>query len=378
MTEREARIAFNLIPEIGAVTLDKLMSVAGGSAIAAYEAFPADRRKDWRGREPDWRGEMDKAAKSHVTLVTMLDPDYPPLLRTIASPPLVLYVAGDPAALRRPSVALVGTRRATLYGRDVAERFAYGLAQAGWSVVSGLATGIDGCAHAGALAAKGSTVGVLGGALDEFFPPENRELGRRIVRSGGAVISEFPFGRKPDTATFPQRNRIVAGLVRGVVAVESPLKSGTLITTSLALEAGRAVMAVPGRIDSQASAGCFRLLRDGARMVTSVEDVLEELGELFPKREIDGKRDVAAAPVRPAGARPSTARAAKVPPPEAKMTLEEAAVLRNVPADGISVDALVRATGLAAARMNVILVALRLKRRIRFLAGNRVAPPKEF
>ena len=162
MTEREARIAFNMIPAVGAVTVARLAAEAGGSVAAAYERYP--RKQDWEGREPDWARELERAEKMNVRIVTEIDPGYPPQLGTIASPPLALYVVGDPAALARPGVALVGTRAATAYGRDVAERFAFGLAQRGWVVVSGLARGIDAAAHRGALAGGGITVGVLGGA----------------------------------------------------------------------------------------------------------------------------------------------------------------------------------------------------------------------
>ena len=161
MTEREARIAFNMIPAVGAVTVARLAAEAGGSVAAAYERYP--RKQDWEGREPDWARELERAEKMHVRIVTEIDPGYPPQLGTIASPPLALYVVGDPAALAHPGVALVGTRAATAYGRDVAERFAFGLAQRGWVVVSGLARGIDAAAHRGALAGGGVTVGVLGG-----------------------------------------------------------------------------------------------------------------------------------------------------------------------------------------------------------------------
>ncbi len=374
MTEREARIAFNMIPTVGAVTLDRLMAEVGGRAADAYALYP--EKKDWEGRLPDWEGEIARAEKMHVRIVTAVDPDYPPQLKEIASPPLALYVVGDVAALSQAGVAIVGTRRATPYGRETAERLASNLVGRGWAVYSGLARGIDAAAHRGALLAGGVTVGVLGGALDRFFPEENRDLARQMVEKHGAVVSEFPFGRPPDVQTFPQRNRIVSGLSRGVVAVECPIHSGTLITCSRAVEQGRAVMAVPGRIDSVASAGCLHLIREGARMVTCVDDIVEELSPL-------GRAPSAPPPAR--AALPSGGKTVRTPPPpkkrkppvlplEAKISLEESLVLRAVPESGTTGDHVAAATNFPMSKVNALLVALRLKGRVRFLPGNRVAP----
>ena len=375
MTEREARIAFNMIPTVGAVTLARLVRETHGSAAAAYEFYP--EKRDWEGKEPAWEREIEQAAKQHVRLVTDLDADYPPQLREIASPPLVLYVVGDVSALAKPGVALVGTRKATSYGRETAKTFAAGLARAGWAVFSGLALGVDAAAHEGALVGGGVTVGVLGGALDMFYPEANRALARRMVENGGCVVSEFPFGRRPDAQTFPQRNRIVSGLARGVVAVECPLRSGTLVTCLRANEQGRSVMAVPGRIDWPSSAGCLNLIREGARMVPSVDDVIEELTPIAPKK-VAQQRDPPADGRAVAQQRdpPATGRAAAPRQsllPEVKLSVEEALVLRQVPTAGATVDAVARAAQLPIAKANALLVALRLKGRVRFLPGNRVA-----
>ena len=382
MTEREARIAFNMIPTVGAVSLARLMRETHGSAAAAYEFYP--EKRDWEGKEPAWEREIEQAAQQHVRLVTDLDADYPPQLREIASPPLVLYVVGDVSVLSRPGVALVGTRKATAYGRETAKAFAAGLARAGWAVFSGLAVGVDAAAHEGALAGGGVTAGVLGGTLDMFYPESNRSLARRMVECGGCVVSEFPFGRRPDAQTFPQRNRIVSGLARGVVAVECPLRSGTLVTCLRANEQGRAVMAVPGRIDWPASAGCLNLIREGARMVTCVDDVIEELTPIAPQKArppAEGAPPLVG-PARRAGrdavtlARQpyQTGSTRPQPPiPEVKLSLEEALVLRQVPVAGATLDAVARAAQLPVAKVNALLVALRLKGRVRFLPGNRVA-----
>ncbi len=348
MTEKEARIAFNMIPTVGAVTLDRLLRETHGDVAAAYELYP--EKRDWEGKEPDWQRELARAEKMGVTILTAVDAAYPAQLRTIASPPLALYVVGAVEALAKPAVALVGTRHCTPYGRDLAERFAYGLAKRGWCIVSGLAHGIDACAHKGALAGEGATVGVLGGALDMFYPKENRPLARQMVEQGGCVVSEFPFGRSPDPQTFPQRNRVVSGLCRGVVAVECPLHSGTLITCTRAVEQGRAVMAIPGRIDWRTSEGCHHLIREGARMVTSVDDIVEE---------------------RQASVPPPTPRKS-TPVPQPPVSAEEAQVLRGVTAAGVTLDSLIQASGLSASRVSTLVVSLRLKGRVRLLPGNRV------
>ena len=363
MTEREARIAFNMIPAIGSVTVARLAAEADGSVAEAYERYPD--KLDWEGKPPDWEREIARAEKMKIAIVTELDEAYPSLLREIASPPLAIYVAGDPAVLSKAGVALVGTRAATAYGRDTAERFAAGLVQRGWAVFSGLAAGIDAAAHRGALLGGGATAGILGGALDCFYPNENRALAREMVERGGCVASEFPLGRRPDPQTFPQRNRLVSGISHGVVAVECPQRSGTLITCARAAEQGRPVMAVPGRIDWKTASGCNALIRDGARLVTSVDDILEELTPL-------GREMPPPAASRPTKPTRSRERAAKTSSPSPSFTVEEAVVMREIPHGGATLDAVSRAAKLPMARLNTLLVGLRLKGRVKFLPGNRV------
>ena len=366
MTEREAYIAFNLLPDMGAVTVARLIAVHG-SAVAAWEALPD--KQDWEGKPPAWEREIERAEKMHVTLVTLQDEAYPVTLRDIASPPLVLYVVGNPMALTQPGVALVGTRRPTLYGSSTAERLALGLAHASKTVFSGLALGIDAAAHHGALLGKGMTVGVLGGALDKFYPKDNTKLAREIVDAGGAVVSEFPLGRAPDAQTFPQRNRVVSGLSQGVVAVEAPLKSGTLITCRLALEQGRVVMAVPGRIDCANARGCLHLVREGATLVTSVEDILEAVGP-FGSVSTPMVRQVVPKPSEPQPKPPRELR--RQVAPELVISGDEAKVLGVLDRVGQTIDAVARAVDLPAGTVSALLVQLRLKRRVRFLPGNRV------
>ena len=374
MTDREAYVAFNLTEQVGSVKVGQLVEQFG-SVTAAWENYP--KKVSRTGGEVDWEAEFKKAEKFGVTIVTPADEAYPEMLRTAPGRPLALYVKGDVAALSKPAVAIVGTRRVTPYGADQAAKFAHDLAANGWMILSGLALGIDAEAHRAALDAGGVTVGVLGSGLDQFYPPENRELAREMVRKGGAVVSEFPFGRTPDTQTFPQRNHVVAALAKGVLAIEAPPKSGTLITTGIAADLGRTVMAVPGRVDSRSSAGCLALIRDGARLVRHARDVEEELCGFLPgleqplakkagakAKKADAVRDEASAPA---------VRAACPPPP---FSLEEALVMKHVDAEGVSMDRLVQLTKLPAAKVNALCMALRLKGRVRFFPGNRVALPR--
>ena len=360
MTEREAYVAFNLTDRIGSVRLAALVAECG-SAAAAWEAYPKKLAR--AGGEIDWCAEFETAKKFGVTIVTALDEGYPEILRKAEGHPLVLYVKGDVAALSRPSVALVGTRRATEYGRHVAGVLAYDLAKAGWSVLSGLALGIDAAAHRGALDAGGVTVGVIGSGLDRFYPEENRELARELVRAGGAVVSEFPFGRPADKTTFPIRNHVVAALARGVVAVEAPVKSGTLITTGLAAELGRVVMAVPARVDNRMSAGCLHLIREGATLVRNADDVLEALAPLGGRaRPDDGAR-------QGEGADEVEQQDAEQP----AYSAEEALIMLHVEEDPVSLDELVRLTKLPSEKVNALAMTLRLKGFVKYLPGNRIS-----
>lgn len=356
MTEKEAYVAFNLTEQVGSVKVGELVSKFG-SVAEAWERYP--KKVARAGGEVDWARELALAKKFGVEVLTPADEAYPQQLRDAPGRPLVLYVKGNVAALSKPALALVGTRRATPYGLDQAFGFARDLAEGGWMILSGLALGIDAEAHKGALAAGGVTVGVIGSGLDRFYPEENRELAREIVKCGGAVVSEFPFGRAPDAQTFPQRNHVVAALAKGVVAVEAPVKSGTLITTGIAADLGRTVMAVPGRVDSRASFGCLGLIRDGARLVRNARDVEEEMGELFPR---------SAAPTRRRQAEPDA--------PAAGFTLEESMVMKHVDVEGVSIDELIRKTGLPAGKVNALCMTLRMKERVRFFPGNRVALPR--
>ena len=280
MTDSQAYVAFNLAPDAGFARVSEL-AAAAGSVAAAWEAYPSKTARS--GGEVDWEREFELAESRGTTILTPADKGYPDRLRSAPGRPLALYVRGDVSALSKPFIALVGTRRPTEYGLRTAGRLASGLAQSGWGVLSGLALGIDAASHRGALDVGGVTAGIIGSGLDMFYPEENIGLAKEIVKAGGAVVSEFPFGRPPDRETFPIRNHVVAAMAQGVVAVEAPARSGTLITTSAAADLGRTVMAVPGCVDSRASAGCLQLIRDGAILVRDVDDILEAMSELFPR-----------------------------------------------------------------------------------------------
>ena len=369
MTEREAYVAFNLTDRIGSVGVG-VLAERYGSVAAAWENYP--EKVSRQGSDVDWKEEFAKARRYGVTILTPVDEGYPPLLKKTRGHPLALYVKGDVKVLGEPAVAIVGTRRATAYGLDQSARFAHDLAQSGWCIVSGLALGIDAEASRGALAAGGRAIGVLGTALDRFYPEQNRELAREMVKKGGAVVSEFPFGRAPDQQTFPQRNHVVAALSSGVIAVEAPVKSGTLITTAIAADIGRVVMAVPGRVDSPRSAGCLSLIRDGATLVRSADDVAEALSSLLPAKSLRKPHGAARHAADSAEASPA-APVAPVP----KMSLEESMIMRELDVGGITQDKLVERTGLSPQKVRSLTMTLRLKGRVRFLAGGRVAMPRE-
>ena len=351
MTESQAYVAFNLAADVGFARVSEL-AAAAGSVAAAWEAFPGKVSRS--GGPVDWEREIAIAEKRGVVILTPADKAYPGRLRSVPGRPLALYVRGDAAALSKPFIAIVGTRRPTEYGLRTAGRLAAGLAQSGWGVLSGLALGIDAASHRGALDVQGLTAGVIGSGLDMFYPEENIGLARDIVKAGGAVVSEFPFGRPPDRETFPIRNHVVAALAHGVVAVEAPVRSGTLITTSAAADLGRTVMAVPGCVDSRASAGCLGLIREGATLVRDVDDILEAMSELFPRQA-------------PAAAKP------EADPEAPAYSAEEALVMLHVERDGVALDELARRAGLSAAAVNSVVMGLRIKGFVKFLPGNRVA-----
>jgi DNA processing protein len=279
-------LGFNLVRGIGPVRLGTLLKVFG-DVRAAWEA-PEQALRELRlsrralknllkaRRQVDLDEVLRSVERSGAHVMTWDSPDYPHLLRQIPDAPPVLFVRGEITPADEWAVAVVGTRKATVYGREVARRLAGDLARNGVTVVSGLARGVDGVAHKAALEAGGRTIAILGSGVDYIYPAEHRRLAEEIVEQG-ALLSSYSLGTRPEASNFPARNRIISGLSLGTLVVEAGRKSGALITADFALDQGRDVFAVPGSILSPASAGCNRLLREGAHVVTEVRDVLEVL-----------------------------------------------------------------------------------------------------
>lgn len=361
MTDREAYIALNMIEGVGPVTVRALID-ALGSPQAVFDSELTDLTMvkkvgsklsesilSQRSRV-DPAAELEKASSLGIRILTPLDDEYPAVLKTIHDPPLALYVRGEILPKDRHALAIVGSRKCTSYGLSTADRLAYQLAQTGFTVVSGLAHGIDTAAHRGALKAKGRTIAVLGSAIDQLYPAENAELADSIARSG-AVISEYPLGRQADRMTFPYRNRIISGISMGVIVVESGLKSGSLHTSDAAAEQGRSVFAVPGRIDSPASKGTNRLIKNGAKLVDNVGDILEEFELLVPPGQFEKPENI------------SSAR------PEVPLSEEEQVLVKALWSEALDVDSLARAAGLPSAKVSALLIGLEMKRVVKMLPG---------
>ena len=288
---------------------------------------------------------------------------YPRWLREIHDPPEILHVRGTLLEVDAAAVAIVGTRAATPYGLGVAGRLAEELAGCGITVVSGLAEGIDAAAHEGALKAGGRTIAVVGHGLARIYPPQHQKLADRIAESG-CVLSEFPMEEKPNPWNFPKRNRIISGLSLGVVVVEAPFKSGALITARFAMEQGREVFAVPGPVYSRQSEGALALIKDGARLVCGVEDILEELAPHL--REIVR----ATGHFEAAGREISSSTARSLAPAGLEMTTEERVVFQAVPiGSGKGLEAIARATALQPDRLLPVLTGLEIKGLVRQSPG---------
>lgn len=221
--------------------------------------------------------EIQKLKNHDVGYITIFDREYPELLREIPDCPAVLYIRGNAESLKLPSISIVGSRKFTHYGKTICYDLAKKLSEAGLVVISGLALGIDSIAHQAAVDSGLQTIGILGCGLDKVYPETNYKLAEKIIENGGAIMSEYPIGTLPFKAHFPARNRIIAGLSRGTLVVEAAVKSGALITAYLALDYNREVFAVPGNIDSEESKGTNQLLKEGAKIVTSFEDIVNEL-----------------------------------------------------------------------------------------------------
>jgi DNA processing protein len=359
----DATLRLVLLPGVGPRTRQALLRHFG-SADAVLDAPRAELCRvpgvggTLSGRIVAAQREVDVAdlrnicRRNAIRILVEADPDYPRRLLEIPDPPGVLFLKGRLQPADDLAVAIVGTRHATRYGRRQAGRLAAGLVRAGYTVVSGLARGVDAAAHEGALQAGGRTLAILGGGLLNLYPPEHGELARRIAEQG-CVISESPPYQPPQSGAFPQRNRLISGLSLGVVVVEAAERSGALITATHAAEQGRDVFAVPGRVDSRASRGCHQLLRDGARLVESIDDVLDELGPLADSAKSDD---------------PQTIRH----PAELQLNDQEQAVLRAIETDSTDIDLVIRRSGLPTQRVLATLSVLEMRHLVSRVRGNRV------
>ncbi len=356
-------LALALVPGVGPRTRQKLLEYFG-SVRGVLEASAGELEKvpdigpklasairsaqDRRQAEQVWA-----LCQQHgVRVLRLADPDYPELLKQIADPPAVLFVRGQLFPRDRLAIAMVGTRHPSLYGLRQAERLASSLARAGLTIISGLARGIDAAAHRGALAGGGRTLAVLAHGVLDIYPPEHKDLAEQILTQG-ALLSETPPGAKPLAGMFPQRNRLISGLALGVLVVEAPHRSGALITARHAVEQNREVFAVPGRIDEPTSHGCHRLIREGAKLVESAEDILEELGPLVqPTLRQTGR------PIHH--------------PAELLLNPTEQAVLDAIGTDPTDIDQIVRATGLPVPRVLATLSVLEMRHLVRRVSGSSV------
>lgn len=361
MESREALIALNLVDNVGPVRVRQLLEhfrepaailAASRNQLLQVRGIgeeTADAIAQWE-KTIDLRGELKRIEEFGCEVLTQQDEAYPPLLRQIYDPPTVLYVKGQLLPKDKNSVAMVGSRLTTHYGIEIGRKLAYQLGYLGVTVVSGGARGIDSAAHQGALSAKGRTVAVLGTGINLCWPAENKQLFDRISENG-ALITQFPFNRPGDKQSFPIRNRIVAGMTLGTVVVEANLTSGALITANFANEYGRQVFAVPGRVDSPRSKGCHELIKKGAKLCEGAEDILSEFEYLFP----------------PSNKPASPAQTGQLPALE--LSANERRVYDLLSREEISIDDVIRQSGLPSSAVSVALLSLEMKRALRQLPG---------
>ena len=345
-------LALNLVPGLGNQGLCKLLREFGHPA--AIFAAPVSQLKETVGRDvanfiaqgPDneqLRIGLEWLLQDNNHLVTLSDAHYPQALLQIPDPPPILYAKGKLELLNHPSIAMVGSRNATAQGEKNAEDFASALCHAGLCVVSGMALGIDGAAHRGALKANGATIAVVGTGLDIVYPAKHRDLAHEIAQRG-LILSEFPIGTPSRAQNFPRRNRLISGLSLGTLVVEANIQSGSLITAKLAAEQGREVFAIPGSIHSPVSKGCHQLIKQGAKLVDNIQDIVDELG-IFTT---NGIHDLS--PTNTAEANP---------------------VLDSMGFDPISMDILIERSGLTSENLSAMLMVLELENKIASLPGGR-------
>ena len=360
MTETEAAVVLNMLPQVGPVRFGRLLE-RFGSATSILAAKGSDLRgvegigqevssviTSWRDHA-DIGAEMKRVEQAGARVISRDDPEYPPSLREIHDPPIVLYVLGAIEERDRTNgIGIVGTRRASHYATESAKKLGYQLAYAGLTVFSGLARGIDTAAHQAAIAANGRTVAVLGSGLLHLYPEENIPLAEKIAAGHGAVISEFPMGTTPTKQTFPKRNRIISGCSFGLLVVEAGLNSGALISAREAGEQGRSLYAVPGRIDQPGTLGSNRLIQQGAKLVIDAADILADLPMVF-----------AVSPELPKSR------------PRAVLSGEDSSVYEAIGDEPTHVDTIIASSGLPPATVSACLLSLELGRHVKAVPGGR-------
>ena len=354
-------LALHRTPGVGPATFKRLlMQFSSPEAVFANVAQASTISERTRAalQAPDWEmviADLTWFSEPNRHIVTLDDPRYPPLLKELPDPPSILFLEGNPDLLSQWQLAVVGSRNPSASGRESAFEFARFLAANGLAITSGLALGIDAAAHQGALAAKGTTIAVMGTGLDVVYPARHRELAQEIVETG-LLVSELPLGATPRPENFPRRNRIISGLSLGTLIVEAAVRSGSLITARMAMEQGREVFAIPGSIHNPLVRGCHRLIREGAKLVETAEDIVEELGAL-------------------AGVLVETVLAES---PSSEVLAGElegdyALLMAALGFDPVGIDMLVEKSGLTAEAVSSMLLLLELQGQVESLAGGRYA-----
>lgn len=359
MTRLEALVSLNMVLDIGSIRLKKLLQFFGKPenilkapkekimAISGIGEKIAEKICSLKNEDLD--KEFALANKHSLKIMTYEDKDYPENLKNIPDPAIVLYIKGQLKEQDKFSIAIVGSRRASFYGLSCAEKFAGDLSNHGFTIVSGMATGIDTYAHKGALKKNGRTIAVMGSGFNHIYPNQNKELVEEISQNG-AVISEFPIDTRPFRQNFPQRNRVISGLSLGVLVVEAARNSGALITTDFALEQGREVFALPGKVDSNTSFGTNELIKQGAKLVSCIDDILEEFNLALTKTPNAKENVINNLESKPSG----------------KLENQLYSLLSK---DPIALDEIVQKTNMDISKLSSILLNLEMKKLIKQLPG---------
>jgi len=358
VTNQEAYIVLNMISGVGTARFKTLVenfgeprkiftqNIAGISRIKGISEALANKIIYWE-KDLDLNTELEFAKVSGTQIITLADAEYPEILKGIYDPPLCLYVRGKLPDFSYNSLAVVGSRRATIYGRKMAKHLSESAVLAGWKVISGLAFGIDAIAHQAAVDAGGITVAVLGGGLSRVHPQEHVPLARSIIESGGALISEFPMKFPVSRQSFPRRNRIVSGLSQAVLIVEAGLKSGALITANLAMEQGKDVFAVPGHVDNPQAKGCHKLIKQGAKLTEDFNDILEDYDFLPGFTRMDEVNDESSEELE-----------VSIP---ANMSEDEYQIIKLLQGEAKAFDYLADATSIPVSTLNGLLTKMAMK-----------------